>query len=56
MNILVTKYEQMRQKKKKREKKIKEFNVQILASSVEDVYVCDVDDAKNESNHHPLKQ
>jgi hypothetical protein len=42
-------------RKRKEKKKIKEFNVQILSSSVEDVYVCYVDDANNESNRHPLK-
>jgi hypothetical protein len=43
-------------KRNERRKKITQFNVQILSSSVEDVYVYDVDDANNESNHHPLKQ
>jgi hypothetical protein len=57
MNMIMTNMNKFEERKRnERRKKITQFNVQILSSSVEDVYVYDVDDANNESNHHPLKQ
>ncbi len=58
MNILVTnmnKFERRKRKEKNRKKKSNSSMFRFLSSSVEDVYVCYVDDANNESNRHPLK-